>query len=118
MLLTKHSLEEIKDILDLEDFVALQKEYDEMMYIKARFNSLKGTVLEPTEYNTTKSESGFYPVEVLRQGSIWPAEVDPTRREEFLSPADFFTVFKMSKDEFACLDKFKRVRIKKDVMLF
>jgi hypothetical protein len=120
ILLTKYKLDDIKLFLDLEDFEQLQKEYDEMMYIKARFNSLKGTVLEPTQHknNMSKSESGFFPVEALRQGSVWPAEVDPVRREDFLSPEDFFAVFKMSKEEFACLDKFKRVRIKKEVMLF
>lgn len=120
MLLTKYKLEDIVAIFDNDDFLVLQKEYDEMMYVKHRFNSLKGTVLEPTIHqgNTIKSENGFYPFEMLRQGAKWPVDVDPARREEFLSPEDFFEVFHMSKEEFACLDKFKRVRIKKEVMLF
>lgn len=51
-------------------------------------------------------------------GKQWPANVNPSAREQFLSPEDFLKVFNMTKEEFNNEAKFVRLRMKKDVGLF
>jgi len=58
-------------------------------------------------------EEGFYPLRALVKGVAWPTQVDPAKREQFLSPSEFESVFKMSKETFNSLDKFKRADLKK-----
>ena len=74
--------------------------------------------MEPAKWDGQKSEDGFYPLEALKQGVEWPKEVNPAKREQFLSPDDFEKVFNMSKEDFNKLDKFKRERLKKEQSLF
>lgn len=121
MLLTKYGFEELARVIDKEDLDKLQKQYDEEMYIKHRFEALKGTIVEPTLSCAITDEnikSGHYPLAALLQGAAWPAGVDPARREEFLSPEDFQSVFHMSLTEFKALDKHMRIRLKKQYNLF
>jgi hypothetical protein len=47
-----------------------------------------------------------------------PATVDPTKREEYLSDADFSTVFGMDRAAFTALPAWKRANAKKDKKLF
>jgi hypothetical protein len=48
----------------------------------------------------------------------WPADVDPSRRELFLSPAEFKEVFGMSWDSFRKLPQWKRLELRKRHGLF
>ena len=68
--------------------------------------------------NSSPTEDGYYPIECLRSGVKWPSGVDPAKREQFLSPTDFETIFDMSKEKFEKLDKYKRIRLKKEKDLF
>ena len=47
-----------------------------------------------------------------------PPTVDKQRKEEYLNEEEFVTVFKMSKEEFAILPKWRRLNKKKEVGLF
>lgn len=120
MLLSKYGYEELSKVIEREDLEKFQKQYDEEMYIKHRFEALKGTIIEPTAYTVTDDnvKSGYYPLAALIQGAAWPAGVDPIRREDYLSPEDFQSVFHMSKGDFRALDKHWRIRLKKEHHLF
>jgi len=43
---------------------------------------------------------GPYSYEMLKTGKAWPDDVDPTKRESYLTDDEFKTVFKMSKEDF------------------
>lgn len=120
MLITKFGSEELSKVLDAEDFKHLQKGYDDSQYIKARFNYLKGTVIEPPApvVSAESLATGFYPYSALVQGVQWPAAVDPARREDFLSPEDFESIFNMSRAQYKTLDRNMRERLKKEKLLF
>jgi hypothetical protein len=57
-------------------------------------------------------------LEVLVSGVQWPADVDPTAREQRLPDAQFEQLFGMPKPAFNALPLFKRTRLKKDKALF
>ena len=120
MLLDKYGHDELALVFSPEDLEMFDADLRASMEIKKRFSSLKGTILEPTKptEQIKAGEDGFYPLKALQQGVCWPAEVDPTKREQFLSPTEFLTVFKMSKEEFNSKDKFVRMRLKKEHLLF
>jgi hypothetical protein len=59
-----------------------------------------------------------FPYDALKAGVKWPKNVDPTRREDWLSDDDFKMLFKMSRMEFKSLNKFKRERLKKELLLW
>ena len=58
----------------------------------------------------------FFSVEDLKKGT--PDGVDPTRKQDFLSDADFKAVFGMTKAEFNVLKPFKQKDLKKAKGLF
>jgi len=60
--------------------------------------------------------SGTHPLAVLQKDC--PAGVDPTKKQEYLSPEDFQIAFKMTKDEFNALKDWKKVQLKKSAKLF
>jgi hypothetical protein len=112
--------EELESNFDAETFSFLKRQHEEQEKIKARFASLKGTIIERKEVKLelVSSREGFYPLEALLDGMAWPSDVDPTKREQHLHPEDFYAIFNMSKEEFKSLPKYKRDRIKKDKRLF
>lgn len=73
--------------------------------------SIKAAVkkIEPT------STGPFFPLQELKTST--PEGIDPSRRELYLSDADFMEVFKMEKKMFGALAKWKRDMKKKDVGL-
>lgn len=79
--------------------------------------SFQGQIIERLPV-VRQEESEFYHFSSLRQGVQWPSNVDVTRREQYLSPTDFFEIFNMSKDEFNLLDRYKRMSLKKEKYLF
>lgn len=67
-----------------------------------------------------RSATGFYPYEVLRDGV--PPGVDASRKESYLSDADFATVFGCTKVRarrtmaVACVAQLLKQRLKRDLM--
>jgi hypothetical protein len=78
----------------------------------------KGSVIERKEMSVKADESGKFPLSCLVAGVKWPEGVDPTRREEFLCDTEFLAVFKISREQYSKLDKFKKIHLKKQVNLF
>ena len=62
--------------------------------------------------------TGIYPYNSLKQGMVWPEDIDVTKREQYLSDKEFESVFSMTKIAFGSLDKYKRVELKKKFKLF
>lgn len=58
----------------------------------------------------------FYPLTDLQQKKV--QGIDDSRREQYLSPDDFVASFKMSKEEFTKLPKWKRDQAKRNLNLF
>ena len=65
--------------------------------------------------NDTLNITTFYSLEELKAGMDG---VDLTKREQYLSPEDFESMFGMSKEEFNGLRKWKQQLLKKKVGLF
>jgi len=140
MLQKKYGEEELCNIFREEELTIMRKKYNDFLAAKSRFASLKGNVLSynncvPNHTTITpkidspasgssqheKIEVGngnYFPYSSLIQGKSWPEGIDPTKREQYLSPEEFQTVFKMSLLQFNELDKFKRIRLKKEHSLF
>jgi hypothetical protein len=117
MLREKYGEEEMKLIFEPDDLSSFEAQYREQNEIRKRFSNLKGTVIEPTQVEVAAT-NGCYPLEALIQGVAWPKDVDPAKRETYLSDDDFCNVFRMSRSSFNDLDKFKRMRLKKEYGLF
>eukprot|EP01095_Lingulamoeba_sp_RSL-Kostka_P016222 TRINITY_DN785_c1_g4_i1.p1 TRINITY_DN785_c1_g4~~TRINITY_DN785_c1_g4_i1.p1 ORF type:complete len:277 (-),score=128.19 TRINITY_DN785_c1_g4_i1:22-852(-) len=66
-----------------------------------------------------EATGGPYPLEVLQaKAELLPSDVDPMKREEFLSDDEFQEHFKVPKQEFAKSPLWKRKKQKKDLQLF
>jgi hypothetical protein len=61
--------------------------------------------------------SGFFALEQLQE-KPFPAGVDPTKREAYLSDEDFQTAFGISKAKFAETPQWKRELLKRKLGLF
>lgn len=118
MLYEKYGYDELKLVFLPEHFERFESERKQALEIKNRMASLKGTIIEPVRIACHKTEDGSYPLEALVQGAAWPSDVDPSKREEYLSDTDFASVFKMTKLDFRQKDKFVRLRLKKEHKLF
>ena len=91
---------------------------------------IKATIIDDTQNHHPSSSSTipstqntrdggrFYPLSSLLVGIAWADDVDPTRREQYLSDEDFYNVFRMEKTEFNALKTFKQIRLKKEKGLF
>eukprot|EP01016_Furgasonia_blochmanni_P032675 TRINITY_DN336_c0_g1_i5.p1 TRINITY_DN336_c0_g1~~TRINITY_DN336_c0_g1_i5.p1 ORF type:complete len:265 (-),score=67.49 TRINITY_DN336_c0_g1_i5:62-856(-) len=72
---------------------------------------------EPVKYSDVPTT--FYPVDSLRvEASKLPKDVDPAKREEYLSDDDFKAVFGQTKAEFRALPKWRQAETKKKHNLF
>ncbi len=58
-----------------------------------------------------------FPLDMLTK-EPFPEGVDKSKREEYLSDADFQKVFKQTKEEFAKFPKWKQTELKKKAKLF
>lgn len=70
---------------------------------------------EPTE--APPATGGPYPAKVLK-AKLLPADVDATKKEDYLSDDEFKEVFKTSKQDFAASPTWKRKQLKKDAGFF
>lgn len=60
---------------------------------------------------------GVFPYSLL-SGSECPEAVDPSRKEDYLSPTEFEVVFGMDREAFAALPAWKKTNLKKSKRLF
>ena len=118
MLYEKYGFDELKLVFAAEELERFEAERKQALEVKNRFASLKGTIIEPVQISCEKTDDGSYPVQVRVQGAAWPADVNPSKREEYLSDQDFVSVFKMTKQELSQKDKFVKLRLKKEHKLF
>ncbi|KAG7363991.1 villin headpiece domain containing protein [Nitzschia inconspicua] len=65
---------------------------------------------------SNETDTTYYSLEQLQSGDV--GGIDIRHRERYLSPSDFQLYFKMSKDEFATLPKWKRDKAKRTLKLF
>ena len=90
----------------------------EELYAEAAANP---NIEEPTVvtngFTLGYSNSGSIAYSVLVSGEV-PANVDPTRKEEYLSDAEFNQVFGMDREQFSAQPKWKQDNMKKSKNLF
>jgi hypothetical protein len=118
LLKERYKDEELMDVLGQDTVKKLDEQLKERLKIESRFKDLVGTPLDRKEIDHYKLEGGYYPYASLKYGVAWPDDVDATRREDYLSPADFQEVFGVSRDRFQSFAKHMRVRMKKEKLLF
>ncbi|XP_072511316.1 advillin isoform X2 [Notamacropus eugenii] len=70
--------------------------------------------------NAGGSEQKYYPIEVLlkNQQHELPKDVDPAKKENYLSDEDFVAVFGITRGKFAALPGWKQLNLKKEKGLF
>jgi hypothetical protein len=111
-----------------EEVMKLEQVYKEK-HRSRRYLRQEGKVIEKTdtpfsnsvlipEDNNLSISATCFPYEALKAGVKWPKNVDPTRREDWLSEQDFLRLFKMTRTEFKSLNRFKCERIKKELLLW
>nr|XP_044611432.1 advillin isoform X2 [Equus asinus] len=66
------------------------------------------------------SEPKYYPIEVLlkNQNQELPEDVNPAKKENYLSEQDFVSVFGITRGQFAALPGWKQLQMKKEKGLF
>nr|XP_045729034.1 advillin [Mirounga angustirostris] len=65
------------------------------------------------------SEPKYYPIEVLKnQNQELPEDVNPAKKENYLSEQDFISVFGITRGQFAVLPCWKQLQMKKEKGLF
>ncbi|XP_032073181.1 villin-1 [Thamnophis elegans] len=105
-----------------------KKTYEELKAELANDDSLDqltSEILEGKEVFTAKTTFGklsfsTYPLEKLVNvaGEDLPKDIDPSRKEQYLSEEDFFQIFGMSQQDFAALPLWKQTSLKKAKGLF
>ena len=121
MLLEYYDNVELERCFGTDVILSLRKMSVESVDAKKKMaNYRKGEVIEREGigYEERNPIDGFYPIEALTKGVQWPKSVDPTKREEYLSPEDFVTVFGMPKNTFTQLATYVKVRLKKEKDFF
>ena len=84
---------------------------------KASTSATKVPVSSPAIPTPSTMDNGkFYSIDDLRERKI--EGLDYTCREQYLSPSDFQQYFKMTKEEFSKLPKWKRDKAKRSLKLF
>ncbi|XP_026521317.1 villin-1 [Notechis scutatus] len=105
-----------------------KKTYEELKAELADEDSLDqitSEILEGKEIFTAKTTFGklsfsTYPLEKLVNVAPedLPKDIDPSRKEQYLSEDDFFQIFGMSQRDFAALPSWKQMSLKKEKGLF
>ena len=81
------------------------------------FEEKKVETLQEGFKTLTVGDIHMYPYENLTK-IPYPADVDPSKREEYLGDGDFMKVFGMTKLEFVKLPTWKKNELKKKAKLF
>ncbi|GMH38457.1 hypothetical protein BSKO_06341 [Bryopsis sp. KO-2023] len=93
-----------KPAVNLEASVKREKQEGEPMCERRLIRSVSG--------------KSAFPYHCLTAGYKWPSEVNPASREEHLSAGEFQKIFGVSFKEYQGFPGWKRLRLKKDKMLF
>jgi len=86
---------------------------------EAKLRAAKGVQASPSSVRqaaSVYSNDRKHPIADLQKGV--PEGVDPSRKEDYLSDADFETVFKMKRDAFAKMPAWKKDNLKKSTNMF
>ncbi|XP_009179360.1 advillin isoform X1 [Papio anubis] len=88
-----------------------------IMQITAVSQDMKNATLS---VNSIDSESKYYPIAVLlkNQNQELPEDVNPAKKENYLSEQDFVSVFGITRGQFAALPGWKQLQMKKEKGLF
>lgn len=110
-------LEELQAVLGEERYGAL---VERSAGLDASVAQLKrvGSVCEREAVAAEVRPEGTYPYRALVRGVRWPAGVDPDRREDYLSEADFVAAFRLDRQAWAGLPRWRQVELKKGASLF
>uniref|UniRef100_A0A2K5CMG3 Advillin n=1 Tax=Aotus nancymaae TaxID=37293 RepID=A0A2K5CMG3_AOTNA len=75
---------------------------------------------ETLSLNSNDSEPKYYPIAVLmkNQNQELPEDVNPAKKENYLSEPDFVSVFGITRGQFAALPGWKQLQMKKEKGLF
>ncbi|XP_047405100.1 advillin isoform X2 [Sciurus carolinensis] len=70
--------------------------------------------------NSAVNEPKYYPIEVLlkNQNQALPEDVNPAKKENYLSEQDFVSVFGITRGQFTALPGWKQLQMKKEKGLF
>lgn len=117
---------ELEQYLGRSLYEALENQVAERNRIKQRFARFCGRPLEPSEPQipcplqlaSVEGKPVSYPYQVLVFGVKWPAEVNPTIRERYLSEDEFRQVFNMPFDDFQQMRQWRQLLFKKQHSLF
>ncbi|XP_060128082.1 advillin [Zootoca vivipara] len=97
----------------------LKKELGDATNIVRITADLNGASLTPRPGTLESSNCPTYPLEVLLSSQDeLPEDVDPAKKENFLSAQDFLQVFGIPREEFAALPPWKQLNMKKEKGLF
>ncbi|KAM7401949.1 hypothetical protein PAMP_017226 [Pampus punctatissimus] len=95
------------------------KSYEEL---KKELGDVTSPVNVTHEQVTVESEKTFQPFPpdalVNKSANELPQYVDPTQKEKYLSDSDFNNIFGITKDDFASLPQWKKLKLKKEKGLF
>ncbi|XP_061470969.1 advillin isoform X2 [Rhineura floridana] len=97
----------------------LKKELGDANNIVRITAGLNGASRAPRPGTMNSSNCPIYPLEVLLSSQDeLPEDVDPAKKENFLSAQDFLQVFGIPRDKFAALPTWKQLHMKKERGLF
>ncbi|XP_032994354.1 advillin [Lacerta agilis] len=97
----------------------LKKELGDANNIVRITADLSGASLNPRPGTLESSNCPTYPLEVLLSSQDeLPEDVDPAKKENFLSAQDFLQVFGIPRETFAALPSWKQLNMKKEKGLF
>lgn len=112
------TIDELKEIVPEIDWMRVDQKYNSLIMSKQRMAQLKGTVLDRIPAPVNDQNADYYPLAALVKGVVWPGNVDPANREQFLCDDDFFNVFDINKRDFERLPAFKKRLLKEQNGLF
>ncbi|XP_035307695.1 advillin [Cricetulus griseus] len=100
-----------------KSYEQLKKELGDAAAIMRITADMKNATLS---LSSNESEPKYYPIEVLlkSQNQELPEDVNPAKKENYLSERDFASVFGMTRGQFTALPGWKQLQLKKEKGLF
>jgi len=85
--------------------------------VKKSSSTVQGLPTIGSEENN-EGNGVFYPYSMLKAGEKFPADIDTSRREDYLADDVFEQMFKMTKESFRSLKAWKQQQLKRSLHLF
>nr|XP_033792020.1 advillin [Geotrypetes seraphini] len=103
-----------------KSYEQLKEELGDTTAIVKITSDLNNTTLSPHVTSQSSKSQQYYPLEDLlrKQKHELPEDVDPAKKENYLSDKDFALAFGITRGEFAALPTWKQLNLKKDKGLF